>query len=902
MIFNAAQVFWVDKSLVAGASTVGLTAVDLFFVSKPFVDGNRSGIESPGAWISLLPVQNNVPVLDEYFNAARVRVAYEKVLTSADASLATTFRFTKPAPVMTNTDYALLVWYDGNEDYVLWLNNSGDTLLDSGNPSTGSTDAHVGPFYSYIGSPGPVLGPTLDTGQGVVNFANGSGASGVANSQLTASAWKPLNNTKLKFNVYAARYTVAGSANLAPVLDDFEPANSQIFTPPLNKVANGANGDILISLPSARYEYCVFDNSRSSPQAIKEGERAFQVGPYFPGGVANPAVFSVSEGSDIVTCTNNGVNFNNTFNLGGSDPTWVVLYSANQNGANADVCDIKKVLKVVTNTSFQVDSNVVFTNTACYMQIAPVAKIDQFVSGRFFGASKSLVVLTTSHVNSSIRFVNNTITNTGISSNGTGYANTDYVTFTGFESVAGKVIGGYAAKANVVTNGNGAITQLNFSNLGCGFINTGNIVLTVSNSTGGSSNGSGLALTYTTGAVIKTQFIGQNTGGGVLVDCSFVNMEDDFEIVNVTPAKPPSVFYTISQRLPYYSLDDTSVSGNVAYYCDSDAGTDVLELTNLQIHRPFDYTKRRILPSFSNEFHIPYANGTACQAAGGSTLGNVEPFSSNSSVLVLDVFSNNDFNSLSINANTTKLTVIDFIINNDYTGENTNKGNALAKGVEVKFNLNGNVVAEDIQIFTDVYQPPNTQVIAFIKVYNNADPEPFNDKDWTMMRLIGGQNVYSSPTDATDVIELTWALPQYPNTSVVVSGYVTTSNNSNVVTSTGANFGSLTAGELVKIYPPLFPNNYQISVVGSVTNTSQITITDPVTNNGVLGSGLVMEVIGYPHQAFNNILNDNVARYYNGSMSPFDRFDTAQVKLVFLSSDGLTIPDYSDVRAVAISA
>jgi len=36
-------------------------------------------------------------------------------------------------------------------------------------------------------------------------------------------------------------------------------------------------------------------------------------------------------------------------------------------------------------------------------------------------------------------------------------ANTGNVTITGFESVSGKVLGGYSATANLATNGNGAV-------------------------------------------------------------------------------------------------------------------------------------------------------------------------------------------------------------------------------------------------------------------------------------------------------------------------------------------------------------------------------------------------------------------------------------------------------------
>lgn len=71
------------------------------------------------------------------------------------------------------------------------------------------------------------------------------------------------------------------------------------------------------------------------------------------------------------------------------------------------------------------------------------------------------------------------VINVVINSGGTAYANTDTI----------KVSGGTTnAAANVVTNGSGVITAVNFTNFGNGFINTTVANLTITTSTGSTAN------------------------------------------------------------------------------------------------------------------------------------------------------------------------------------------------------------------------------------------------------------------------------------------------------------------------------------------------------------------------------------------------------------------------------
>jgi hypothetical protein len=158
-------------------------------------------------------------------------------------------------------------------------------------------------------------------------------------------------------------------------------------------------------------------------------------------------------------------------------------------------------------------------------------------------------------------------------------------------------------------------------------------------------------------------------------------------------------------------------------------------------------------------------------------------------------------------------------------------------------------------------------------------------------------------SNPADMKEFTYNYRAYPNTDYVSVGTVTTTLSSNAVSGANTLFTTnLAANDLVRIYQPLFPNNYQVAVVSSIGSNVALTLNDPITNNGMVGAGLKMDRIAFPHQGYNNMLNSNVAAYYNSNMVRYDTFDTFQVKVVFLSNNDNIIPKIDDVRAVGVTA
>ena len=269
-----------------------------------------------------------------------------------------------------------------------------------------------------------------------------------------------------------------------------------------------------------------------------------------------------------------------------------------------------------------------------------------------------------------------------------------------------------------------------------------------------------------------------------------------------------------------------------------------------------------------------------------------------------------------------------YIINNDYSGENTDYGNADAKHITSKISFAADRFAEDLVVYLSAYRPLNTDIKVFARIHNSNDPEAFDDKDWTLLGL-DSPDIYSSSADPNDYVEMQFGFNDTPNTIFTVDGTVNVDTvSTTTVIGTGTTFqtnatANLQANDLVKIYSPIFPTNYAIRVVNSVDSDTQFTITDPVNNSGITGSGLKVDFLGrvgnnasaslgYPMQAFNSNDNNGIVRYFNSSMTIFDTYDTVQLKIVLLSDLAqvsnnsanaipTTIPRVDDIRAVGVT-
>ena len=227
---------------------------------------------------------------------------------------------------------------------------------------------------------------------------------------------------------------------------------------------------------------------------------------------------------------------------------------------------------------------------------------------------------------------------------------------------------------------------------------------------------------------------------------------------------------------------------------------------------------------------------------------------------------------------------------------------AESKHITSKVSFANNRFAEDIRVYMTAYRPANTDIKVYARVHNSADPDAFDDRAWTPLQYKENEGRYSSKDDESDFVDYELGLPLYADSAQVLAGTFTTTLGSNTITAQGVTpSANLAAGDVVKLYNPLIPQDYIIDVV-SVAGSSSIQLATNIANNNVVGSGFKVDRLKYYNTAFNNITNDNVSRYYNSSLVTFDKFNAMQIKVVFLSDNTYIAPKIDQIQVIGVSA
>lgn len=846
-MYDYAQTFMIDKASVKGSPVVNISEIDLYFRRKPksgvVGDENSSGITNPGVSISIVETKNGgTPNLSKIIETGYL--PYKKIKISGDATQETTFSFNKEVYLYTDKMYAIYIRFDGQEDYVLWTNKKGDYYVDSTVISPGVTNSLVGNFYKTSDR----LTADYDPSAG--------GGSGVNVGVDEKVVWTPINNEDLTFEVRVARYRESGPANSASATETY-------------------------NLSPLYYDYFLYDGKHSKNfTAPGPGEYVFQLGPLASNnGIAYTV--NVNKGNSTITTTT--ANFSAIF-TSLTLPNYIVLVSAGADPnhpsgdtARYSVCDIKSV----TDNSIQVGKVPTFTNSVANFIISPVASFDFSAKAKSFSNKtttdswywpkrqrEDLLVLKSPNSNLTNRFVNNNIQSITISANGQLYSNTDYVVITSATS------GSVNAYANVRTNSSGNITAVYLTNAGAGLISTPSVA--IKNSTGGTSSGSGATFSLVEGPWLKSEIKKH-----VMKDVEVINFEIDAVTPSIKVSEPAGVSYELKHQLAF-------VKSGSSYIINPDATSNQQEVKNF-VKNGLRYTSIPAMMSWSNEV-----------IQRQSVAGNSVHF-------VATVTSNNDFTGAS--PLKSQFYYHKYLINNDYTDEHTSFGKALAKHVSKKITFADGRLADDAVVILRAYKPAGTDLKVYAKLYNSQDPEAFDDKDWTLMEITDGGGKTSSMTNTDDVKEFTYGIPQSPNTTIILDGTVSLSSSCTTVTGTGTSFKDelegVSAGDLVMLYDPLFKDRkYFISSINSVSSATSLVLDDKTSNSSLVApaGGLKMAKLGYKHQAFRNLNNDNTVRYYNTSMHVYDGYDTMAIKIVMLSSSSTLVPEVEDVRAVGVSA
>jgi hypothetical protein len=250
-------------------------------------------------------------------------------------------------------------------------------------------------------------------------------------------------------------------------------------------------------------------------------------------------------------------------------------------------------------------------------------------------------------------------------------------------------------------------------------------------------------------------------------------------------------------------------------------------------------------------------------------------------------------------SNTFTTTDANSVVIDSEVGDN---GVAVSRHITSKVTFANNRFAEDIRVFMTAYRPANTNLRVYARVHNSADPEAFDDKSWTPLVYVENEGKFSSNEDRNDLIEYELGIPQFSETANALPGVFTTQLSNAVIVATGVTPTTYVAvNDVVKLYNPLIPDNYVVAVV-EAANSTTITLGAAVANNNLVGSGFKVDRLKYYNTAFNNITNDNVARYYNTSLVEFDKFDSMQIKIVMLSDSTYVVPEVDQIQVIGVSA
>jgi hypothetical protein len=371
------------------------------------------------------------------------------------------------------------------------------------------------------------------------------------------------------------------------------------------------------------------------------------------------------------------------------------------------------------------------------------------------------------------------------------------------------------------------------------------------------------------------------TSGCTLANCSFENI--------IVTDVDPQVHVTVPSGTTF-TVEDTT-----AYTTTTNAisATQLAQTASIQLFTDniFPAGPAKCLMSRSNEVRL-YSPAHASDPA-------------NSSIIEIDVSSGHDFTSPIISGLQNHVYYTRYFINNDATNEHTTRGNAVSKAVTSKVPLANGMFAEDLLVYINAYRPPGTNLFCYAKFFNSADSDAFVDKNWTRLEVTDNANVYSSLLNYQDQYRYTYGVKLYPPSLYTFGSTVTTLSNQTNVTASGAVFqtGNVAVGSVIKIYQALFPNsNYMIASVTNVVSNTIITIDQPVANLGVIGTGLLIDLVKNGADGWRNVLNSNAVRYYATSGNYFDTYNAWAIKVVFQSNNMAIIPYLSSLTSIAVSA
>jgi hypothetical protein len=504
-----------------------------------------------------------------------------------------------------------------------------------------------------------------------------------------------------------------------------------------------------------------------------------------------------------------------------------------------------------------------FSANAAYYKVPAMAEMESAFQ------NPDTLILIKSNASEDVHFVANAI-NTITFTGGSGYTNTDYITFTG----AGAKRNG---RATITTNATGGITSINIVNTGYGF--TSSPVVTVYNKNNGLSSGSSATFQVGIGGQIKSELYGAKA--------------DTVDVVS----------YPVNNFIPNldFNLKGGAISNNS------------INFAFLNTANEYDLVDSNFVPVVTEQSVDITAYNAIIMSKSLEVLNTRNLVRSTSegksSLIKFTLTASNKYDSPELHEELTSIYAFYNEINNDATDEHTNFGNAVARHISKKITFDKDRFAEDIRVIATAYRPEGTDVKVYAKVHNSKDEDAFDDKTWTELEIkdatFGGR-LYSSRANKKDYVELSYGFKGYPdfNTTLTGDAFVYSATGNTTVTGVGTSFNTnLANGDIIVLYDEDFPNTtYGVAMVANTPTATAFEINKAFANLSLESATLKVGKVNKPYMVFNDIHNDNVATYYSTSVNEFTTYDTFAIKVVMLSNSTYIVPRLNDIRAIGVSA
>jgi hypothetical protein len=804
LFFDYIQTCYIDPKSVDGSQTVTLSDIELYFRQKPHPTNNQSQIVKPGVYVYICQVKNGVPDLTKVYTESKVRLEYDQIFPSLDATLPSFFTFKSPLTLPTGEFYGIVINFE-DPQFSIWTATQGNTLVGTGGICAGAYNAgklfRASNYLEIDNNP-----DTLDV------------------------LYKPLSDTDLKFNLNIYEFNT-NATTIELVNKDYEFIEINDF------VANSP-----ISFLFGENLYQDFGNTAANVTFYKTGSLTAIAG---APGSSTPVNGWRIKGS--------GTKFSAELNNG---DTIVITDGSLSN------TDVRVVQQIISDTEIVVNQLPSFSNAVAKYKLTAVGKLDTVF------LNPNTVVLVDSNADERIRFINDGINYVTFTA-GQGYSNSDFIVFSG---------GGAASngRANLTTSSFGNIVSINITNTGYGFTSTPTTTVFKSDGTAGNTSAT---FTVSIGSQIKSEMSLGKASISNIVGVAINSIIPDVQI----RAKGGAITNTQINYALFNTAANAYVFNDINYKPIRNESIDIETYNAELLSKSLEVTNKSTLTSSSSE--------------------------GKSSVIKFTIRSTNKYESPELVQSLATVYSFENDINDDDTDEYTNSGNAISRHISRKISFAKNRFAEDIRVISTMWKPLGTDVKFYARVHNSKDEEAFDDKDWTELEIkdatFGGKT-YSSLARKDDYVEITYGFKPFPQITQTIDGIVSVSAaaGNTTVTGVGTSFDTdLANGDVIILYDPYFADTtYAVAVVANTPTPTSFAISESLANNSLADATLRIGKTDRPFSAFNNILNDNVVRYYSTSKNEFDTYDTLAIKIVPLSNTSYIVPRIDDIRVIGVSA